>query len=197
MREELADVLLYAFQMADLYGWDILQLMQEKMLRNAEKHPANHLKSPVKQEPMNVSEQVYTVPNDKGELINAYGNSGYGYIEVKADTIISTKEGPKKATKLARIKGTLEILDQIVEEHIMGDKVKGGIVIKEFRESETPVEFKTWFNKKKPYEEAVQEYLKFSLQTGQPVTSKGQRVLQFGLYLLIVPKDEHDQYIAD
>ncbi|MBC6606943.1 nucleotide pyrophosphohydrolase [Hymenobacter sp. BT188] len=39
VREELADVLLYAFQLADKYGWDIQQLMQEKMTHNAEKYP--------------------------------------------------------------------------------------------------------------------------------------------------------------
>lgn len=39
VKEELADVLLYAFQLADHYGWDIHQLMLEKMTRNAEKYP--------------------------------------------------------------------------------------------------------------------------------------------------------------
>lgn len=39
VREELADVLLYALQLADQYGWDIEQLMLEKIARNAEKYP--------------------------------------------------------------------------------------------------------------------------------------------------------------
>ncbi|RZJ92984.1 MAG: nucleotide pyrophosphohydrolase [Hymenobacter sp.] len=39
VREELADVLLYAFQLADHYGWDIAQLMREKLALNAEKYP--------------------------------------------------------------------------------------------------------------------------------------------------------------
>ncbi|WBA44060.1 nucleotide pyrophosphohydrolase [Hymenobacter canadensis] len=41
VQEELADVLLYAFQLADKYGWDILQLMQNKIEQNAEKYPAD------------------------------------------------------------------------------------------------------------------------------------------------------------
>ena len=41
VQEELADVLLYAFQLADLYGWDIPQLMQQKIAQNAEKYPAD------------------------------------------------------------------------------------------------------------------------------------------------------------
>ncbi|SET98039.1 nucleotide pyrophosphohydrolase [Hymenobacter actinosclerus] len=45
VREELADVLLYAFQLADKYGWDIPQLMQEKIDRNAEKYPADKARS--------------------------------------------------------------------------------------------------------------------------------------------------------
>jgi NTP pyrophosphatase (non-canonical NTP hydrolase) len=39
VKEELADVLLYAFQLADHYGWDIRQLMQQKLALNAEKYP--------------------------------------------------------------------------------------------------------------------------------------------------------------
>jgi NTP pyrophosphatase (non-canonical NTP hydrolase) len=41
VKEELADVLLYAFQLADHYGWDIRQLMQQKLALNAEKYPAD------------------------------------------------------------------------------------------------------------------------------------------------------------
>lgn len=41
VKEELADVLLYAFQLADYYGWDIRALMLEKMARNAEKYPVS------------------------------------------------------------------------------------------------------------------------------------------------------------
>lgn len=195
VREELADVLLYAFQLADKYGWDIPQLMHEKMMRNAEKHPATHSNSLTKQVLLNTSEQVYTVLNEKGELINLYGNTGYGYIEVKAETVSPTEKGSEKSTKLARIKGTPEILNLFVKEYVLGDKVEGGIVIKEFLENETPNLYKDWLDKKKPYEEAVQEYLKFSLQTKKPVIVDGQRVLRFGEYLPVVPKGENDLYI--
>lgn len=41
VQEELADVLLYAFQLADHYGWDIQQLMVKKMALNAEKYPVD------------------------------------------------------------------------------------------------------------------------------------------------------------
>jgi NTP pyrophosphatase (non-canonical NTP hydrolase) len=195
VREELADVLLYAFQLADKYGWDIPQLMQEKMILNAEKHPAIPLKSSVVEVPLNTSEQVYTVPTVDGKLIRPYGNTGYGYIELKADTLIPIENGEEKETKLAHIKGTYEILDRFVREHVVGDKAKGVIVIKEFLESEIPVKFKAWLNKKKTYEQAIQEYLKSSPQTGQPIISQGQRVVRFGIYLPSVPQSEHDQYI--
>ena len=35
---------MYAFQLADRYGWDIAQLMREKMARNAEKYPVEKAK---------------------------------------------------------------------------------------------------------------------------------------------------------
>lgn len=44
VREELADVLLYAFQLADSYDWDIAELMREKLARNAEKYPVDKAK---------------------------------------------------------------------------------------------------------------------------------------------------------
>ena len=44
VREELADVLLYAFQLADRYDWDIAELMREKLARNAEKYPVDKAK---------------------------------------------------------------------------------------------------------------------------------------------------------
>ena len=195
VREELADVLLYAFQLADKYGWNIPQLMQEKMLLNAKKYPATHLVSSIKQVPLDTSEQVYTVPAENGELIRPYGDTGYGYIELKANTIMPTKEGEERATKIAHIRGTREILDLFTEQYVVGDKVHGSIVIKEFLENEIPAKFKDFFNKKKRYEEAIQEYLKCSPQTSQPIISNGQRVFRFGVYLPIAPQDEHDQYI--
>lgn len=39
IREELADVLNYAFQMADKYNLDIKQIMLEKLECNAQKYP--------------------------------------------------------------------------------------------------------------------------------------------------------------
>ena len=39
VKEELADVLNYAFQMADKYNLDIKEIMLEKIRKNAEKYP--------------------------------------------------------------------------------------------------------------------------------------------------------------
>ncbi len=48
IREELADVLNYAFQMADKYGFDIKEIMLEKLRKNAEKYPAEKAKGSAK-----------------------------------------------------------------------------------------------------------------------------------------------------
>ena len=48
IREELADVLNYAFQMADKYGLDIKQIMLEKLERNARKYPVENAKGSAK-----------------------------------------------------------------------------------------------------------------------------------------------------
>ena len=48
IREELADVLNYAFQMADKYGLDIKQIMLEKIQKNAEKYPVEKARGSAK-----------------------------------------------------------------------------------------------------------------------------------------------------
>lgn len=48
VREELADVLNYAFQMADKYNLDIKQIMLDKIRRNAEKYPVEKAKGNAK-----------------------------------------------------------------------------------------------------------------------------------------------------
>ena len=48
IQEELADVLNYAFQMADKYNLDIKQIMLEKISRNARKYPVEKAKGTAK-----------------------------------------------------------------------------------------------------------------------------------------------------
>ena len=48
IREELADVLNYAFQMADKYHLDIKEIMLEKIRTNAEKYPVEKAKGSAK-----------------------------------------------------------------------------------------------------------------------------------------------------
>lgn len=48
IREELADVLNYAFQMADRYNLDIKQIILDKLRKNAEKYPADKARGSAK-----------------------------------------------------------------------------------------------------------------------------------------------------
>ena len=48
IREELADVLNYAFQMADKYNLDIKEIMLEKLEKNAQKYPVEKAKGSAK-----------------------------------------------------------------------------------------------------------------------------------------------------
>lgn len=48
IREELADVLNYSFQMADKYNLDIKEIMLEKIRKNAEKYPVDKSKGSAK-----------------------------------------------------------------------------------------------------------------------------------------------------
>ena len=44
VREELADVLIYAFRMAKVYGLDIREIVIDKLRCNAEKYPVSKVK---------------------------------------------------------------------------------------------------------------------------------------------------------
>lgn len=48
VREELADVLAYAFLMAEKYGFDIKEIMLEKIKKNNEKYPVEKAKGTAK-----------------------------------------------------------------------------------------------------------------------------------------------------
>lgn len=48
IREELADVLNYAFQMADKYNLDIKEIMLEKIRKNAAKYPVEKARGSAK-----------------------------------------------------------------------------------------------------------------------------------------------------
>lgn len=48
VREELADVLNYAFQIADKYSLDIKKIMLDKIRRNAQKYPVEKAKGSAK-----------------------------------------------------------------------------------------------------------------------------------------------------
>lgn len=48
IREELADVLNYAFQMADKYNLNIKEIMLEKIRKNAKKYPVDKAKGNAK-----------------------------------------------------------------------------------------------------------------------------------------------------
>ena len=48
IREELADVLNFAFQMADKYNLDIKEIMLDKIHKNAEKYPVEKAKGSAK-----------------------------------------------------------------------------------------------------------------------------------------------------
>jgi NTP pyrophosphatase (non-canonical NTP hydrolase) len=48
VKEELADVLAFAFLLADKYGFDIKQIILDKIAKNAEKYPVDKAKGTAK-----------------------------------------------------------------------------------------------------------------------------------------------------
>ncbi|MDD2642936.1 MAG: nucleotide pyrophosphohydrolase [Bacteroidales bacterium] len=48
LKEELADVLVYAFFLAEKYNLDIFQIVEEKMIRNGQKYPREKAKGTAK-----------------------------------------------------------------------------------------------------------------------------------------------------
>lgn len=48
VKEELADIFAYAFLLADKYGFDVKNIVQEKIKKNGEKYPINLAKGNAK-----------------------------------------------------------------------------------------------------------------------------------------------------
>jgi NTP pyrophosphatase (non-canonical NTP hydrolase) len=48
VKEELADVFAFALLMAEKYGWDVKEIVLEKIKRNAEKYPAEKARGTAK-----------------------------------------------------------------------------------------------------------------------------------------------------
>ena len=48
LKDELADVLAYAFMLADHYGLDVTEIMQAKLAKNKEKYPVEKAKGSAK-----------------------------------------------------------------------------------------------------------------------------------------------------
>lgn len=48
VKEELADILVYCFLLADRYGFDIREIIQEKLQKNAAKYPVDKAKGTAK-----------------------------------------------------------------------------------------------------------------------------------------------------
>lgn len=48
VKEELADVFAFAFLMAEKYGWDVKDIVLEKIKKNAEKYPAEKARGTAK-----------------------------------------------------------------------------------------------------------------------------------------------------
>jgi NTP pyrophosphatase (non-canonical NTP hydrolase) len=48
VKEELADVFAFAFLMAEKYGWDVKEIVLEKIKKNAEKYPAEKARGTAK-----------------------------------------------------------------------------------------------------------------------------------------------------
>lgn len=48
VREELADVIIYALLLAEKYGWDISSIVKDKMKENAAKYPVEKAKGTAK-----------------------------------------------------------------------------------------------------------------------------------------------------
>jgi NTP pyrophosphatase (non-canonical NTP hydrolase) len=48
VKEELADVLAFALLLAEHYKWDVKQIVQEKMVKNAEKYPVHKARGSAK-----------------------------------------------------------------------------------------------------------------------------------------------------
>lgn len=118
---------------------------------------------------------VKLVKNKEGDSITAYGNTGYGFIEIGCNRFLAGQN----EFVLHRMKGELNVLRLIISDHFVDEMMSGRVIVKEFLESQVPNSImQEYYHKKKPYAEAVLEFLKKDSRTGLPVTINGERVVR-------------------
>lgn len=124
---------------------------------------------------------VKLVPNAQGALITAYAsNPEFGYIQLQSQDISISPDGwIRDNSRHALLRGKVEQLTAFLNMVGNSGVAPGRIVIREFRESELPENFKARLDKKKSYEEAIAPFIKRAGKDGIPLTVGGERILRF------------------
>lgn len=125
--------------------------------------------------------KVQIIPNKKtGALVNPYqSNPEFGYIQLQQKSSVIENGWIREKKRNTLLRATVNILSEFVSTN-KTLSLNGNIVVKEFVESEVPVNYaERFFDKSKDYESAIAPYVKRTKADGIELTVGGERIIRF------------------
>ena len=127
---------------------------------------------------MNNSVQIK--PASDGALISVYkSNPTFGYIQLQSEEMSIENGWIRNKTRNCLLRAEIPMLETFLKTFAKNGTVSGRIVIREFTESDLPENFRARLDKNKPWEEAIEPFLKRAGKDGVLLTLGGERILRF------------------
>lgn len=122
-------------------------------------------------------------PAQDGSIISVYkSNPKFGYIQL-ISTEMSIEGGwVREKSRSALLRAEVQMLEKFIQQNGRSGSLPGRIVIREFVESELPENYNSRLDQNKPWEEAIEPFLKRAGKDGVELTLGGERILRFTDY---------------
>lgn len=128
--------------------------------------------------------KVQITPNkETGALVTSYTNNPqFGYVLLTQKSTSFQAGWLREVVKSAIIKGDTKALEGFVQSNPTL-QLEGKLVVKEFIESDVPMEISSqFFDKSLAYEEQIKTYIKTAGEGGPALKSNGERILRFTIW---------------
>lgn len=122
-------------------------------------------------------------PAQDGSIISVYkSNPKFGYIQL-ISTEMSIEGGwVREKSRSALLRAEVQMLEKFIQLNGRSGSVPGRIVIREFVESMLPENYRSRLDQNKPWEEAIEPFLKRAGKDGVELTLGGERIMRFTDY---------------
>lgn len=130
-----------------------------------------------------MNNSVFIKPAQDGSIINVYkSNPTFGYIQLQSEEMTIESGWVRNKQRNCLLRAETAMLEKFLQAFGKTGSLPGRIVINEFVESQLPENFRARLDKSKPWEEAIEPFLKRAGKDGVLLTNGGERILRFTDY---------------